>query len=181
VRPIPSLILIAPAALVASPGFAAAYLTIPQAQAELFPEATVFVEHKVELTDEQRKAIKALSGTRQRSNEVLAWRAEKEGRLLGWFLVDEVVGKHEFITYACGLTPEGKVVGIDILVYRETYGYQVREADWRNRFVGKSLADAFELDKDVPNITGATLSCRNVTQGVKRLLAVQRTALNPKA
>ena len=180
-RPIPSLILIAPVALASSSAFAAAYLTIPQAQAELFPDATGFVEQKIQLTDEQRKAIKDLSGTRQRSSEVLAWRAEKNGQMLGWFIVDEVVGKHEFITYACGITPDGKVVGIDILVYRETYGYQVREADWRNRFVGKSLGDAFELDKDIPNITGATLSCRNVTQGVKRLLAVQRVALNPKA
>ena len=93
-------------------------------------------------------------------------------------IVDEVVGKHEFITYAVGFTPDGKVRGIEILAYRETYGYQIRNPDWRQKFVGKSLADPFKLDEDIPNISGATLSCYNVTNGVKRLLALQQVALD---
>jgi len=119
----------------------------------------------VELSDEQRKAIEKQSDLRQRSKKQAVWRAEKAGQLLGWFIVDEVVGKHEFITYAAGLTPDGKVRGIEILVYRETYGYQVRNAEWRQKFVGKTLADPFKLDEDIPNISGATLSSRNVMNG----------------
>ncbi|MFM6928116.1 MAG: FMN-binding protein, partial [Bdellovibrio sp.] len=34
--------------------------------------------------------------------------------------------------------------------------------------------DPLKLDKDVPNITGATLSCRNVLDGVKRILIIQQ-------
>jgi Na+-translocating ferredoxin:NAD+ oxidoreductase RnfG subunit len=90
-----------------------------------------------------------------------------------------VVGKHEFITYAAAISPQGKVLGIEVLIYRETYGYQVRDASWRNQFKGKTLQDAFKLDADVTNVTGATLSCRNVMNGVKRLLALQRVALQP--
>jgi Na+-transporting NADH:ubiquinone oxidoreductase subunit NqrC len=63
------------------------------------------------------------------------------------------------------------------LSYRETYGYQVRNAEWRRLFAGKTLADPFKLDQDIPNISGATLSCRNVTNGVKRLLALQELVL----
>jgi Na+-translocating ferredoxin:NAD+ oxidoreductase RnfG subunit len=76
------------------------------------------------------------------------------------------------------LTADGHVRGIEVLVYRETYGYQIREADWRKHFVGKTAADPFKLDEDIPNITGATLSCRNVMNGVKRLLALQQVALS---
>jgi Na+-translocating ferredoxin:NAD+ oxidoreductase RnfG subunit len=72
----------------------------------------------------------------------------------------------------------GYVGGIEILDYRETYGFQVRDAAWREHFRGKTLADPFKLDKDIPNITSATLSCRNVTNGVKRLLALHRVALS---
>ena len=68
--------------------------------------------------------------------------------------------------------------GIEILAYRETYGYQVRTAEWRQNFVGKTLAAAFKLDEDVPNISGATLSCQNITKGVKRLLVLQQLVLN---
>jgi len=177
VRPIPAFVLL-PAALVApAPAYAAEYLTVPQAQQLLFAEADRFVDAAVELSDDQRKAIEDKSGVRQRWKKQAVWRAEKAGQLLGWFIVDEVVGKHEFITYAAGLTPDGKVRGIEILVYRETHGYQVRNPDWRHHFEGKTLADPFKLEQDIPNIAGATLSCKNVTNGVKRLLALQQVVL----
>ena len=66
---------------------------------------------------------------------------------------------------------------MEILSYRETHGGQIRAAEWRQHFVGKSLADPLKLDVDVPNISGATLSSRNVTDGVKRLLALHRVVL----
>ena len=176
-RPIPAFVLL-PAALVApAAAYAAEYLTVPQAQQLLFAEADRFVDAAVELSDDQRKAIEDKSGVRQRWKKQAVWRAEKAGQLLGWFIVDEVVGKHEFITYAAGLTPDGKVRGIEILAYRETHGYQVRNPEWRHHFEGKTLTDPFKLEQDIPNIAGATLSCKNVTNGVKRLLALQQVML----
>ena len=91
--------IILPASLLPAPSsFAAEYLTVPMAQKALFPDADKFVDAKLTLTDDQRDAIKKLSGVRQRTAEQPVWRAEKQGELLGWFIVDEVVGKHEFIT-----------------------------------------------------------------------------------
>jgi Na+-translocating ferredoxin:NAD+ oxidoreductase RnfG subunit len=174
------LAIILPAAFVPGAGLhAAEYLTVPLAQRQLFPAADRFVEATLQLTDAQRAEIKQLSGVRQREAQQPVWRAEQQGRLLGWFIVDEVVGKHEFITYATAISPELRVLGIEILVYRETYGYQVREAPWRDQFKGKTLRDHFKLDDDIANITGATLSSRNVMNGVKRLLALSQVALQP--
>lgn len=167
-----------PAAIVAPHiAFAANYLTIPQAQQVLFPEATRFVEAAVELTPDQMKAIQKLSGLRQRWKKQEVWQAMTGDRPLGWFIVDNVVGKHEFITYAAGITRDGQVTGVEILTYRETYGYQVRNERWRKVFEGKTISDRFRLDEDIPNISGATLSCRNLTDGVKRLLALQQVVL----
>jgi Na+-translocating ferredoxin:NAD+ oxidoreductase RnfG subunit len=150
------------------------YLTTEQAQKILFSSADTFKSTPLKLSDEQKDQIKDLSGVRQRQSEVQVWRAEQKGKLLGWYIVDEVVGKHEFITYAAAISPEGKVLGLEILNYRETHGGQVRDSAWRKQFVGKTLQDPFKLDKDVANISGATLSCRNVLDGVKRLLAIQK-------
>jgi Na+-translocating ferredoxin:NAD+ oxidoreductase RnfG subunit len=99
------------------------------------------------------------------------------GRLLGWFIVDEVYGKHELITYAVGLSADGSVRQIEVMDYRETYGYEIRNPAWRRQFVGKRHGDALELDQDIRNISGATLSCRHVTAGVRRLLALHEVAL----
>lgn len=167
-----------PAVVMVAPAMAQDYLTVPQAQKVLFPKADAFVDSKVTLTDAQRDAIKQLSGVRQRAETQQVWRARQGGQFLGWFIVDNVIGKHEFITYAAALSPDGHVIGIEILSYRETHGGQVREAAWRGHFAGKTLADPFKLDRDIPNISGATLSCRNLTDGVKRLLALQKVALS---
>lgn len=152
-------------------------MSVAQIQSIMFPGAKTFVEQNLKLSDEQRDRIKALAGVRQRSNEQKIWRAERDGVLLGWFVVDDVIGKHEFITYAVGIGLDGKVLGIDILDYRETHGGQVREAAWRKNFAGKSLSDAFKLDEDVPSISGATLSCRNLLDGVKRVLIIHKLFL----
>lgn len=164
------------AALVAPQAFAADYLTVAQAQAALFPGAHL-APQTLKFTAEQRDRIKAGAGVRQRTDEQAVWRAERDGKLQGWFIVDEVVGKHEFITYATAISPDGHVLGLEILSYRETHGGQVREPGWRARFVGKTAADPFKLDQDIPNISGATLSCRNLTDGVKRLLVIQQQFL----
>lgn len=166
-----------PTAALVSPAFAVDYLSVAQAQTLLFPAAKSFAEQPLKLNEEQRERIKAASGLRQRWDEQKVWRAETDGKLQGWFIVDEVIGKHEFITYATAISPEGKVLGVEIMSYRETHGGQVREAAWRKNFVGKTLADPFKLDDDVPNISGATLSCRNVLDGVKRLLAIHKLFL----
>jgi len=166
-----------PTAALVSPAYAVDYLTVAQAQTLLFPAAKSFAEQPLKFNDEQRDRIKAAAGLRQRWDEQKIWRAERDGALQGWFIVDEVVGKHEFITYATAVSPDGHVLGVEIMSYRETHGGEVRDASWRKHLVGKTLADRFKLDEDVPNISGATLSCRNVMDGVKRLLAIHKLFL----
>jgi Na+-translocating ferredoxin:NAD+ oxidoreductase RnfG subunit len=45
------------------------------------------------------------------------------------------------------------------------------------QFAGKTAADPLRLDGDIKNISGATLSCRHITDAVKRLLATYEVAL----
>jgi hypothetical protein len=159
-------------ALVAPSAFAVQYLTVDQAQKAIFPGKS-FVATPLKLTGAQRKAIEQASGVRVLRDEQQVWRVSGGG----WFIVDQVVGKHEFITYAVGLTANGSVKQIEIMDYRETYGGQIRDQKWRDQFVGKTSRSTLKLDSDIKNISGATLSCRHITDGVKRLLAFYEIAL----
>jgi Na+-translocating ferredoxin:NAD+ oxidoreductase RnfG subunit len=162
----------APLALVAPATHASVYLSIEQAQQAIFPGAR-FVAADLALTEAQATAIAERSGVRTRGRDQRVWQVPGAG----WFIVDEVIGKHDLITYAVGLDADGTVRGIEILEYRESYGHEVRTPAWRRQFAGKSVADPLQLDQDIRNISGATLSCRHVTAGVKRLLALHEIAL----
>jgi hypothetical protein len=163
-----------PAALVLStsaPCFATIYLTADQAQKAIFPGASC-MPWDGKLTDAQRKAIEKASDLRLRKDPQV-WRVSGGG----WLIVDEVLGKHEFITFAAGLTAGGALKQIEILEYRESYGSEVRDAKWRAQFVGRTAKDPLRLDQDIKNISGATLSSRHVTEGVRRALALYEIAL----
>jgi Na+-translocating ferredoxin:NAD+ oxidoreductase RnfG subunit len=100
-----------------------------------------------------------------------------KGQLAGWFFVDQVIGKHELITYALGIAPDGSVQQVQIIEYLEVYGSQVRYPKWRDQFVGKTVKSPLRLDSDIANIAGATLSARHVTDGIKRLLFLHQSFL----
>jgi hypothetical protein len=148
------------------------YLSVEQAQALLFPGQSLR-RLAVRLTPEQKKAIEKASGERVRKPELEVWRSADGG----WFLVDEVIGKHEFITWAIALDAAGAVLGLEVLSYRETYGYEIRRPEWRAQFHGKTAAAPVKIDEDIQNISGATLSCVHITDGVRRILQTHALVL----
>ena len=154
------------------PAHATVYLTLDEAQQALLP-GVALTPMPVRLSDEQKAAIGKVSGVAVRNAEQRVWRAASGE----FFIVDEVIGKHEYITYAAALGGDGAVRGIEIMEYRESYGYEVRDPEWRRQFVGKKSGATLTLDGDIKNIGGATLSCRHITDGVKRLLALYDVAL----
>lgn len=161
-----------PSVAIVAPANGTVYLSVTQAQATLFPGQPLTAAPRT-LTAEQSKAIRQASRVGVISRDLKAWRAADGG----WFIVDQVLGKHEFITFALGIDAAGAVKGVEILEYRESYGGEVRNAAWRAQFAGKTVAAPLVLDKDIRNISGATLSSRHVTDGVKRLLATHRLVL----
>ena len=149
------------------------YMSVELAQRTLFGSAGLS-KRAVTLTSDQEKAIEKASGTRVRNLALEVWRAADGG----WFIVDEVIGKHEFITYALALTNAGAVKGVEVLTYRETYGHEIKLPKWRAQFTGKTLAAPVKVDNDIKNISGATLSCVHVTEGVRRLLHTHALVLS---
>jgi hypothetical protein len=169
----PKFILLPLAAItIAVPAHATVYLTVEQAQALMFPAATFTAAFRT-LTGAQAEAIEKASDVNLRRRTLQVWRVSTGG----WFIADEVVGKHDFIPFALALDPDGSVKSVEILEYRETYGGDVRDESWRAQFIGKRDGAKLKLNDDIKNISGATLSSRHITDGVKRLLATYSVVL----
>ena len=164
------------AVFAASPAHATQYLTLAQAQKALFPGAGAFEPSPIALTPQLKAALRERSGQNAAGDEQPAWSALQGDKLIGRVFLDEVIGKHERITYAVGIGVDGAVRGVEILDYRETRGGEVRDPRWRAQFVGKRADSALRLDEDIQNISGATLSCRHVTDGVRRLVVLHALA-----
>jgi hypothetical protein len=157
-----------------APAYAVTYMTVEQAQTLMF-EGSVLTPDARTLTVAQVQAIEADSGVKVADPQLHAWR-DAAG---GWFILDQVIGKHEFIHYAVALDAMGAVRQLEILDYHESYGGEVHLPGWRRQFVGKRHGSPVQLNSDIKNISGATLSCGHVTEGVRRLLATYALVLAP--
>ncbi|MSO73484.1 MAG: FMN-binding protein [Rhodospirillaceae bacterium] len=154
-----------PAAVVATaaaPAFARIYMEIPAAQQLMFPGAT-FSEKFVTLDQEQFNAIIKDSDVNVYSRNIKAWKVSTGG----WFIIDQVRGKDDWISYAIGVDGKGVVRHIEVLECLENWDGITLPA-WRAQFYGKKHGARFD---DIQIISGATLSSGQMTAGVKRILS----------
>lgn len=151
--------------------FAVDYLSAEQAAQLIFPDADRFESREITLDAAQLQTL-AAEGVRGRSARWPVRVAQRAGATLGYVVSDEVLGKFELISYAVAIDLEGAVKQVEILSYRESHGGEVRLPAWRRQFVGKTAAAPLRVGEDIANISGATLSCTHVTEGVRRIVAV---------
>ena len=154
--------------------YSAEYASVEEAQQTAFPDAVAF-DPVVVAADAKAKVAESAG---RFVVDPRIWRVRGAAGALGWFIVDEVVGRTELITYALALDDRGAVKSLEVLVYRESHGDAIRLPAWRGQFVGKRSSDPVRLDTDIRNVSGATLSCRHVTDGVRRLLLLHERALS---
>jgi Na+-translocating ferredoxin:NAD+ oxidoreductase RnfG subunit len=147
------------------------FVSLAEAQRLCFTNATRFEEVKVRLTPDEIKAIEAAARVKVKNVAPRVWRAEQDGKVVGTVWFDQVTGKHELIDYVVGISPDGVIKHVEIVEYREHYGGQVRRRDWLDQFRDKTKDAPLRFDRDIRNISGATMSCRHVTEGVARLRA----------
>ena len=151
------------------------YASVEQAQKILFPKKQLS-KSPIIITDDLQERMRQASSIRHPFQGDRIWKTADGA----WLIVDEVVGKHEMITYAVGMSSNGSILGVEILEYVESYGYEVAEEQWRKHFIGKSATDPIKLNQDIQNIGGATLSCKHLTDGVKRVTVLFEAALKAK-
>jgi Na+-translocating ferredoxin:NAD+ oxidoreductase RnfG subunit len=141
------------------------YMSEEKATKSLFPDL-IFKKTEFLLNKDGVNQVERACGETVRSPNLKIFKAPNNDLVF----IDQVLGKHEFITYAVGIDNKGRVKGVEILEYRETYGNQVKEDNWKKQFIGKTSESPLKINNDIKAISGATLSSAHVTAGVRRLL-----------
>ncbi|OIP64882.1 MAG: hypothetical protein AUK29_03655 [Nitrospirae bacterium CG2_30_53_67] len=155
-----------------SEGRAEVYLTQEQALKIAFPKAEEIETVTLSLDRELKIRIEKRAQTPVRFSEIPVYIGRTQGQPIGYAMIHDVKGKARPITYMVVINPQGRAARVEILAYRESHGYEVRYPSFLKQFFGKSLADPIRNHQDILNISGATISCRAIADGVRLLLGV---------
>ena len=155
---------------------AVVYLTEQEALKKMLPEADHFEPEQVDLSADQLSRAQRLAGRAFREDDYRFWVGRKGPAVVGYATVLEVIGKERPITFMIGIAPSGEIKGVEVLVYRESRGSQIRNPRFMAQFVGKKIDNPLRLGDDVESVSGATLSSRAATYAVKKALAIFEVA-----
>lgn len=163
--------LAAPALAAASvPAAAHVYLSESQALAAVMGEGVTAQREQKILSDAQRRKLEESSGLHFPESSYTFLVGTRQGKLVGYALVLDEIGKSEPITFMVGMSPEGKVTAVAVMAFRESRGWEVKEKRFLRQFHGKTAGDPIRINQDILNYTGATLSSKGLARGVKRAL-----------
>lgn len=92
------------------------------------------------------------------------------------WVLDEI-GKERPITVGV-VVDGGRIHNLRILTYRESRGWEVRNDFFTHQFEGARLDDKYSLDRNIDNVSGATLSVDAVRRLARVALMLDRHVRN---
>lgn len=110
------------------------------------------------LRGELNTGVKDILGHRYPSLRIRYWR---KGERSAWIL--EEIGKDLPITTGIRVNA-GQIEALRVLIFRESRGWEVRHEFFTEQFDQAELVEGRRLDRNIDNISGATLSVRAVTK-----------------
>lgn len=134
---------------------------------------------KLSLDEGQRAAVESRLGKRP-PTAVTLYYGTTDGHVDGFAIIDNEMGQHEPITFGVLIGTDGAMKRLEIMVYRESYGDDVREARFRRQFEGRRASDPVRHGKDIVAVSGATISSKAMANGARRaLILVDELVLKP--
>jgi hypothetical protein len=148
------------------------FLSEEEALTVMFPTSTRIRKEIIRLTREQKEHIESRIGWKFPEQEFEVYIGETGTQLDGYAMIHNTVGKHKPMTYMVGVDPEGQVTHVELMVFRESRGSEIRKKRFNYQYEGKTVLDPVRINKDIINISGATMSVRSMSAGVKRVLVL---------
>lgn len=132
----------------------------------VLPDAAGIKEEVKTLMPEQKKAIA--------QSAKIEWDPEYDNEYhfyvssSGVAMLNTVKGKWGPIRFMAAFDNEGRIKDVVVMELTERRGKPVKEPKFLNQYKGKSIADPIKLNKDIKGIAGATISSRQMSDGVRK-------------
>jgi Na+-translocating ferredoxin:NAD+ oxidoreductase RnfG subunit len=148
------------------------FLTEEDALKLMFPQSERIRKDVLKLSPEKKLQIEERIGWKFPEESFEVYIGETGTQINGYALVQNTIGKHKPMTYMVGIDNNGHVSNVELLVFREARGSEVRTKRFNVQYEGKTVLDPVRINKDIINISGATMSVRSISAGVKRVLVL---------
>ncbi len=137
----------------------------------LFPDAQIVIKN-LAITKGQKREIEKLAKAPLDSRLISIYIVKRGDKVIAYAYVDvhRVRTHSESVLFV--INPEGRIELVEVLSFNEPLEYMADES-WLALFKGKTLGgNQLRLNRDIPNMTGATLTARAIVKASRRALAI---------
>lgn len=148
------------------------FLSEEEAVKIMLPKSERVRKETLRLTQEKKDLIEQRIGWKFPEQAFEVYIGETGDKIDGYAMIHNTIGKHKHMTYMVGVDANGACSDVELLVFREARGSEVGRKRFNVQYEGKTVLDPIRINKDIINISGATMSVRSISAGVKRVLVL---------
>jgi len=148
------------------------FMTEEDAVKIMLPTSERLRKEVIRLSQEKKDVIEQRIGWKFPEESFELYIGETGNKIDGYAMVHNTIGKHKHMTYMVGVDAKGACSDVELLVFREAKGSEVGRKRFNAQYEGKTVSDPIRINKDIINISGATMSVRSISAGVKRVLVL---------
>lgn len=149
--------------------------TAGEAVKTIYPASSSYDVRQIELSSEQQALISRdadITFGESHHPQLRLYTVKQADAVIGYAFEDVVMGRWGPIHYLAGLSPDGHVVQVVVLDYQEIRGRPVAKKRFLKQYKNKTVKHSVKLKIDIDGITGATVSSRSLTDGVRKILNI---------
>jgi Na+-translocating ferredoxin:NAD+ oxidoreductase RnfG subunit len=148
------------------------FMSEEEAVKTMLPKSERIRKELLRLSPEKKSHIEERIGWKFPEESFEVYIGETGTKVDGYAVIQNTIGKHKPMTYMVGIDSRGQVSDVELLVFRESRGSEIRQKRFNSQYEGKTVLDPIRINKDIINISGATMSVRSMSAGVKRVLVL---------
>ena len=149
------------------------------AMKQSFGTNVTVVKKNILINNKQAKTIQTNAKTKLSSKIFRTFKATKGNEILGYGVLinKKVRSKNAVVLYL--ISKESTLVGIEIIAFNEPMEY-IPSKKWISQFENVPTDKQLRVGREIPTITGATLSARSITDSSRLAFAFYNEILKAK-
>jgi hypothetical protein len=148
------------------------FMTEEEAVKTILPKSERVRKELIRLSQEKKELIEQRIGWKFPEDSFELYIGETGDKIDGYAMIHNTIGKYKPMTYMVGVDAKGTCTDVELLVFRDAKGSEVGKKRFNSQYDGKTVTDPIRINKDIINISGATMSVRSMSAGVKRVLVL---------